>query len=437
MAKYNVGYVRFHENKMYVDNKLLSIRTQDTRKRVEDAIRRLDNYLLDAPLECFDRLDFKETPPFPGLILQRIKGNIAASALLKLLYACFWVAPFLMRRVFKVQPALTASGIAFLAQGYLTSFEVGHSEGHLERAKLLLETLKQLNAGTSVNPSWGLPYDWQSFELMPKNTPLGYTTVTCAEAFLMYARLSGDEDALGWAIRACHLFHDGLNHTSTPGGGVSLSYSPRDNSQVVNVSILAAGLMAELDNFANSTDHSELVENLVRFGLDSQNDDGGWYYAKGVTRIDGYHTAMVLQGLAKVLLFGEVGLELETEIRKAIVLGLTFYLHRLWKKGIPANTTLSQFPLEVMTTIEALICFNYLRQIRDHLPDELLEKMEDCWATTADWTIRNLQAQDGSFSTLYIPLRSIHLHSLRWGDALMLRALVLTESWLSINQEKP
>ena len=397
---------------------------QEHSRIVRQSYQLLQQYLAKRPLECFDRVDFRAIPWLITIQQARARGNPLASLTLKAIFVSAMTAPFLLRKMLGVKPTMTASGLAFYASALIECYLLEGSMEFLDKAAKLLECLLKMNVNTPEKPAWGFPFAWQSFEYLPANTPIGYTTYTCADAFFAYYRATADKQALATAISACTFIAERINRTPC-GDGTALSYTPLDTSQVPNSNSLVASLMLALDQASGTRHFTDLAESVFRFILHRQQPDGSWFYAADGTRIDHYHTAMTIQGLVAGL-SGIRDQYLKERVQVAVRRGVEFHLKYLWRKGIPCNSTKVMFPLDPMSPAESIILFHMLLESDSCLASEMQIKVRDCWLETAIWTVQHMQYKDGAFPTLYHPLRSLLLRSLRWGDAQLLRALALT-----------
>lgn len=402
--------------------------TTTSQRAVQDSYQRLKVYLANRPLECFDRADFKGLPAIVKLQQARLTGSIGATLALKSLYLKAWLAPFLTRRLLGVKPGLTASGLAFYASALIDCYKLEGDDQLLNRVNEILDKLKSLNVGTANEPAWGFPFDWVSFELVPANTPIGYSTYTAADAFFSHHALTGNSESLAWATGACDFLSHNLA-TTPVGDGLALAYTPLDHSQVLNYNALSAALMLEIDAQSSTHKYQELAHSMLKFVLHKQQPDGSWFYAEDGSRIDHYHTAMTLQGLARCVPILE-GMEQQQRVVRAINLGLGFHLQNMWEADEPRNSNWSRYPLDPLSPAESIIAFSYIADLKIIEDDSSIDLTQQRWIQTMIWTINKMQGRDGSFATLHFPIRPLRLRSLRWGDAPLLRALALTLIWL-------
>ena len=95
-----------------------------------------------------------------------------------------------------------------------------------------------------------------------------------------------------------------LPRPANVGRGSSCSYTPDpgDPCGVINASAYRAFVLTRASLDFSSSDYRRIAERNMRFVLESQNEDGSWYYSTDGQRdfIDHFHTCFVLKALAKI-----------------------------------------------------------------------------------------------------------------------------------------
>jgi len=160
-----------------------------------------------------------------------------------------------------------------------------------------------------------------------------------------------------------------------------------------------------------------IAERNLNFVLESQNQDGSWYYAvDGVrTFIDHFHTCFVMKALAKIHAQTSHARCLE-----ALTKGMRYYLDNLFEAdGLPRPFAkaprLTVYKRELYDCAESI---NLCLLLRDRFP-ECNATLETVVAGVAkDWT-----KPDGSFRSrqLYGGWDNVPMH--RWAQAQMFRSL--------------
>ncbi len=153
---------------------------------------------------------------------------------------------------------------------------------------------------------WGYPFGWQSRHFWaPPHLPNAVVTSMVAWHLFEYADRRGSSRAQSLAVAGARFLATGLTR-STASGGEAIAYTPKDHTQVINVSALAARVLARAADVAESPRLQEIAEQLVGFVLAHQREDGSWPYAtepRGQWE-DSFHTGYVLESLLSVQKYG-------------------------------------------------------------------------------------------------------------------------------------
>jgi len=178
------------------------------------------------------------------------------------------------------------------------------AESWLTRAQGLADDLLTQSVPGYRGLGWGYPFDWQHANgLMPKGTPHITATPYAYEVFTRLFDLTGQERYLQVARSIAEFVFADLNDTPTGPDAAASSYTPHDNSKVVNASAYRAFVMFDAaQRFGIDAFQTKAWGNL-RFILQCQRDDGAWLYAIGDPSqafIDHFHTCFVLKNLYKI-----------------------------------------------------------------------------------------------------------------------------------------
>ena len=188
--------------------------------------------------------------------------------------------------------------------GFLNLYELTSNELYLQEAqKVAQDLLKSSVSGFSGN-SWGYPFDWMTTRgLWTSGVPLITSTGYCFEAFLKLYDITNDKKYLDTAYSTFLFTLNDLTDTRLDNDTAACSYSPIDNSQIVNANAYRAYVLSE---GAVRFDHEEANEKAlmnINFILKNQNSDGSWKYAVNDERdnfVDNFHTCFVLKNLFKI-----------------------------------------------------------------------------------------------------------------------------------------
>jgi hypothetical protein len=319
----------------------------------------------------------------------------------KAIGALFVVPIFITEIFFPSLRKLVASkkripiGDAHFLLGYLNLYKYTSNEDYLEEAKTIGEELLKSSVPGFSGNCWGYPFNWMTTRgLWNSGVPLITTTAYCFEAFLKLYDETNEERYLKIAHSVFLFALNDLKDTRIDENTAACSYSPIDNSQIVNANAYRLYVLVEgARRFKNDEALSKASKNL-NFILKNQNDDGSWLYAVNDKRdnfIDHFHTCFVLKNLFKANCILK-----DERITLVIKKGFDFYKNNLFDKaGFPLPfAKLSRFNIvkkELYDYAESIsLCIEMSTLDNDALliKEKLIKNLID-----------NYQMEDGHFIT--------------------------------------
>ena len=216
--------------------------------------------------------------------------------------------------------------------GFLNLYEVTLKKEYLEEAqKIASELLKSSVPGFS-GYCWGYPFDWMTTRgLWTSGVPLITTTGYCFEAFLKLYDITNDQKYFDIAQSIFTFTHKDLKDTPIEDGIASASYSPIDNSQIVNANAYRLFVLVEGAKRFDNLEALKKANLNINFILKNQNKDGSWKYAINDDRdnfVDHFHTCFVLKNLYKANLILK-----DDRVSQAITKGFYFYKKYLFDES--------------------------------------------------------------------------------------------------------
>ena len=368
----------------------------------------LDEWIEKNGWTGYDPYDIKGTKLF--LLLQKNKYTNFGSNLLLNRFSMFF------RRVFRVKKEINAKAMALFARGYLNLYKKSGDEKYLSKAVFCLNWLIENPSKGYYGLCWGYPFDWQSRVFIPKGTPSGVVTSVAAHAFLDAYEILEDEKYLNIAKSCCEFILNDLNVDEVDKNKICFSYTPIDNFHVHNANLFSASTLLRAFTYVKNEKYKEMGIKAINFTVSYQNDDGSWYYwappDKLLYNIDNYHTGFVLECLNVCRRALKDDYKYEKELRK----GLKFYAENLFlDDGTPKMAYEDIHPIDIHSCAQAMITFC---ELSDFEPKYLniAEKV-------AEWSIKNMQDEEGSFYYRIYKNRVDRMPYIRWGQAWMLRGL--------------
>lgn len=283
-------------------------------------------------------------------------------------------------------------------------------------ARGLLDDLWHMRIPGYSGTAWGYNFSWQSRNFFaPPGTPMIVPTAFAARAMIEAHQTFADDNYLRIAHSSCRFILNDLKRTVESDKEVCFSYSPLDNTQVFNASLLAGETLASVGALTKETDLCNLAVRAARYVVRRQREDGSWAYGSepGQQWVDNFHTAYVLLSLSRIMKCSPSD---ELDIKPALQRGYEFWRERFFlADGWPKYYHDSLYPADAHAAATAIITLAELQELdRGALP--LAEEI-------AAWAIRNLRDTHGFFYYQRRRFYTIHTPYMRWTQGWMLYAL--------------
>jgi hypothetical protein len=325
-------------------------------------------------------------------------------------------SPSDIRRLAQVPPGRNAKGIALFALAQIAHHRRTKTADSESMARMLLTDLLCMKT-RGIDIAWGYNFDWQSRNFFaPAGSPTIVPTAFAARAFIEAAREFNDESYIGIAHGACQFIIMGLpvTYSNSKDGELCYGYSPNDDTQIFNASLLAGEVLAEVG--ATTLDHGlqHRAEMIARYVVNHQGSDGAWTYGTGRAQqwVDNFHTAYVLYSLNRIIKTCSLGNEFQESLRRGYdYWKKTFFLADGWPKYYDDDP----YPADTHASASAIVTFLELGELD---PDSL-----EMAKKVARWTIRNLRDKRGYFYYQKRRFYTVRKPYMRWSQAWMLYAL--------------
>jgi hypothetical protein len=328
----------------------------DITEKLIISIRKFDTWLEKHGYESFDPYDIWGTAY--SLWARRLYYK---NSLLGLPF----VAPILLIDTFipglrplMVKKERFATADAQLLLAFINLYQCLKKNEYLDKAKNLGTEILSYSIPGYSGYCWGYPFDWQnSGALWRKNTPYITATPYCFEAYCALYDCTGDGTYLDIAKSIARFVADDLKETPTGQDAAAGSYSPIDNSKVINASAYRAMVLIEASERFGDAEYRKKGLRNINFILQSQNSDGSWPYdvnEKKRSFIDHFHTCFVLKNLWK--LNGHLNDRL---IDESIKKGFEYYRKTLFRP----DDTPRPFSIEPRFQIVTNDLYNYAEAI--------------------------------------------------------------------------
>jgi hypothetical protein len=322
---------------------------------------------------------------------------------------------FWKRQRFPIADAHYAMGFAYLAT-YLNNEKFYH------RALHYLQVLEDTRCSGYEHYCWGYPFNWGTVRgTIWAGTPLITTVPYAYEAFRDVHKLDSNER--WWKIMHSIAEHGVRDYKDFPTSNraATCSYDPvlDKSGNVVNANAYRAFMLTQAAEDFSEERYKKIADRNLYYVLESQNQDGSWFYANDGKRhfTDHFHTCFVLKALAKI-----EALTGNPECTRAIERGIEYYVTNLFdESGSP-----KPFSLPPRLIVYRRELYDYAECINLGV---LLRGRFEKFDKTVDQVVKEVlsvwQRHDGSFRTRRLLLGWDNIPMHRWAQAQLFRSLSL------------
>jgi len=308
---------------------------------------------------------------------------------------------------------------AHYAMGFMFLSETLAERKYYTKSLHFLDILEQTRSRGYEYFCWGYPFDWVTAAngIIAAGTPLITTTPYVFEAFSQAYRMDKNEKWLA-VMRSIaeHAIQD-IKDFSTSSSASSCSYTPFDQGGVINASAYRAFMLTSASVQLSDERYWKVAERNIEFVLQSQQQNGSWYYSMDGKRdfVDHFHTCFVLKALAKIdHLTGHQG------VRDGIAKGVSYYVDNLFdEEGLPKPFSkaprLTVYKRELYDYAE---CINLCVLLKNQF-----HELDNVLTTVVEDLLANWQKADGSFRArkLFLGWDNVPMH--RWAQSQVFRSL--------------
>jgi len=331
---------------------------------------------------------------------------------------CEAIVPAARRLFWKAQRFPIAD--AHYAMGFAFLFQTSGQELHYQRAVHFLGVLKETRSPGYDNYGWGYPFDWGTRGgTIKQGTPLITTLPYAYESFRQVYQIDRDPQWLEiMQSIARHALEDYRDFPTSPDAS-SCAYMPGtlEPDRVVNASAYRAFLLTSAGMDLSDETYRRVAERNLNFVLESQNEDGSWFYSMDGVRdfVDHFHTCFVLKALAKIERLTGC-----SRCRAAIERGVGYYVRNLFDAdGLPLpfskRPRLTVYRRELYDYAE---CINLGVLLSGRFPE-----LDRVFSSAVADVLARWQKTDGSFRSRQLLLGWDNVPMHRWAQAQVFRAL--------------
>jgi rhamnogalacturonyl hydrolase YesR len=374
-----------------------------------------------------EKKDYAGWDPYDGLnstLFQAFPG-IRKSRWCRLIWIQFFKkSPINFRRITGVPEEHNAKGLALFLTGYCNLFKVDPRSEYKESIYYLAEEILKIKSKGYSGACWGYNFDWQARAFFqPRMTPTVVATSFVADALLTAYDTTKENRWLEAAVSSAQFVLKDLNKTYDKKGNYAFSYSPLDNTQVFNASLLGGRLLSRV--FAHTKEDllREEARKVMQYACDHQRPDGAWAYGTLPFHqwVDNFHTGFNLECIHQYQKFTG-----DRTFQSSIEKGFQYYLENFFTaNGIPKYYDNNTYPIDIHSPAQLVATLYKLERVDEYR--ELVEKV-------LTWTINHMQGGKGYFFYQKGRFLGSRICYMRWAQAWMFYAF--TYYFISLNDKE-
>lgn len=360
--------------------------------------------------------EFKGWDPYDGLNSSLFNAIpvIRSSRFCRLAWIQFFKkSPVNFRKITGVKKDFNTKGLGLFLTGYCNLYGQNQGKACLDKIYFLAEKLIGMQNRNYSGSCWGYNFDWQARAFFqPKNTPTVVATSFVADSLFNAYKITNETIFLDTALSSTNFILKNLNRTYDEKGNFSFSYSPLDQTQVFNASLLGVRLLSRAYSYTKNDVFKNEAQKAVSFVCDRQQANGAWTYGTLPFHqwIDNFHTGFNLECINDYKKFTD-----DNSFDENLHKGVGFYLQNFFTNdGASKYYRNKLYPIDIHAPAQLIVTLSKLGLIKQHAP--LINKV-------MDWTIKNMQDESGYFYYQRKSYFSSHIPYMRWAQAWMFYAM--------------
>jgi hypothetical protein len=386
---------------------------------IKKSTEKLCAWLYKNGFAGYDPYDIKDTT-FLIKLTQMGNRNKLFALLREIVFELVYTFPLASRKIFSVKPAINAKAMGLFATAYLDLYSVFGEELYLKNALICMNWLKDNQVQINGGIGWGYPFNWQSTNFIPADTPNGIVTTAVGEAFWKHYQLFKDRESLVYCTKICE-FLVTLPIDEIDEEKVCFSYTPVFINHVHNLNLFVAEFLIKTGRETAHTDWITLGNKAVNYSISDQLSNGSFEYAgppeRSTNHVDNYHTGFVLR-----MLYSIWKLTSRKDVYDSLKSCYQHYIACFFEDSrIPKLTPEKKYRIDIHSCAESVNC---LSELSATFPEGL--RLAE---NILNWTIGNLQDTSGYFYYGILKSRftgllfTSKIPYIRWGEAWMLKAM--------------
>lgn len=359
---------------------------------------------------------YKGWDPFDGLNSQVFQNLpfINQNKFFRLAWLQFFKRnPINLRSLALVPKDYNNKGLGLFLTTYCNLYDLVPKEAYKAKIIFFADLLiGNISIGYS-GACWGYNFDWQARAFFqPKFTPTVVATSFIVEALLKAYEITKNNNYLDTAISSSEFVLKDLNRTYDEKGNFSFSYSPQDQSQVYNASLLGARLLSSVYRYKKEESLIQEAEKAIQYVCNRQQNDGSWAYGNASFHSwkDSFHTGFNLECISDFQKYTR-----KNKYDLILKNGLEYYINNFFEEdGLPKYYNNNAYPVDIHSSSQLVVTLFKLNRHQEY---------ENLINSVLDWTINNMQQKNGAFAYQKNKIYTNQILYMRWTQAWMLYAL--------------
>ncbi len=326
--------------------------------------------------------------------------------------------PINIRQLLGIKKEYNPKAIGLLLHAYSLMYELDPSSEIKEKMNFLFNWLCQNYSKGYSGYCWGYNFAWASpLKNIRSYHPSIVVTSSVGKGIFAYYQVTNDSKALEILRSSCNFILKDLPLTKNE-NGICFSYFPEMRDCCFNASMLGAEILAMVYSISKEDKLLEYSKKAVDFTISHQHDDGHWDYSidiisrKQRKQID-FHQGYVLDSLYDFIKYTNAN---DNKYLEALKSGVEFYRKKqFFEDGRSKWRIPREWPVDIHNQSQGIITFTKLRD----LDAKYLRFAE----TIAEWTINNMQDEEGFFYYQKHRFYTFRIPYMRWSQAWMMLAL--------------
>ena len=321
--------------------------------------------------------------------------------------------PINIRPLLGIRKDYNPKGIGLILEAYCTLKDVFPSENFNKQIDFCFNYLSENSTEGFSGACWGYNFPWATTEkYLPSYEPTAVVTGFVCRALDKYRVQSNSKKAADLIVSAAQFIDKDLKKTTFE-SGICISYTPVMTDCCYNASLLGAEVLARAYRLSKNESYKKTAIDAVNFVISKQLENGCWNYSMNLKtseerkQID-FHQGYVIDSIKIIAELLEIS---DEKWKNSVEKGLRFYKEQqFFKDGRSLWRLPKEFPVEIHNQSQGVITF--------------CESGDIGFASViADWTVENMQDEEGFFYYRNFKSYKNKLSYMRWSNAWMMLAL--------------